>query len=378
MFFSFPALFILAGIGLVAAGAAIVQRRWRTVKLQALIGILWLAGFGGLVAVSLGDVDRLQQSFVPVTETSAGPATASAPSPFYMPRPPTSETGVRWLASAARSLVTDSASFPRWAMFAVAALMLVGAGWIWRRSQTSCLALLAPLVFALLASGLEKYPFGGRFTTFYVPFMLVLIGAGADAVVSLAQGLGRAPSTRRRLALGAGFVVIGFVLYAPLQSAVNRLRVPGREEIVPALGRLQSLWRRGDSLYVMQWSQYPLRYYFECGDCGVVRRGGVAESLWDRIRLARPGPDDSDPALRSDPPTIVIARPVEPDVPSTYEPELDELEGRQRVWLLMTHFDYDVGHKQYDAVVSRADQLGRRLESYSAPGARLLLYDFRR
>ena len=49
------------------------------------------------------------------------------------------------------------------------------------RLREGCL-LIAPLVFTLAGSALEKYPFGLRFTLFYGPYVLLLVAAGAAAI----------------------------------------------------------------------------------------------------------------------------------------------------------------------------------------------------
>jgi hypothetical protein len=62
-------------------------------------------------------------------------------------------------------------------------LAVVGAGSLWRRSPSLCVAVVGPVPLALVASALRVYPLGGRLLFFLVPCVWLLAARGIAAVV---------------------------------------------------------------------------------------------------------------------------------------------------------------------------------------------------
>lgn len=369
---SYPAVFVLAGFGAALLGEAIWRRdRHRIVGLGAVCGA-WLASWLLLYSTLLRSTRNLESSF----RAGAGGG-GSRRSEFFLPFPPRSTADLGWFPSAARSFVTASMGFPRWQTIGVALLALLGAAVLLRsRPREGCL-LMAPLVFTLAGSALEKYPFGLRFTLFYAPYVLLLVAAGVAAIVGAPTRLGQGP-TRLYASAAVGLALVAF-LAVSLQSTYKRaVHHRGREEIKAVLDALQSRWRSGDSLYIYYASQYALRYYDECSACDVVDRNGPAASLWKRVRFAHPTASDFAPALVSAPPRVQVGLDVGDAPPQAVRAQIDRLGGRARVWALFTHIYDPQGASQFRMVRAYFDKRGRRVLEFRPAGAALYLYDLRR
>jgi dolichyl-phosphate-mannose-protein mannosyltransferase len=378
---SYPAVFLLAGFGTVLLGEGLWRRdRRRIIEVGAVCGA-WLASWAVLYSTLLHSTEHLESSFrADIGGTGGVGATGgggSGRSEFFLPFPPKSTGDLGWFPSAARSFVTASMGFPRWQTIGIALLALLGLVVLLRsRPREGCL-LIAPLVFILAGSALEKYPFGLRFTLFYGPYVLLLIAAAVGWIAMRLAGDDPRP-VRTLAAAGAGLALLAF-LAVPLQSTYDRaVHHSGREEIKPALAVLQDRWRAGDTLYVFNPSQYALRYYDACTSCGAVDRDGPAHSLWRSLRLARPSADDFAPALSSNPPGFLVGLKVGRETDAQVRAQLDRMTGRPRVWALFTHIVDPNGSADFRAVVDRLDELGRRRLDIRPPGAALLLYDLRR
>ncbi len=104
--------------------------------------------------------------------------------------------------------------------------------------------LVAPIFLVLLASGLCKYPFGGRLILFLALCLLLLIGEGVWRIIEKS----RDTSHIFEIALAV------FLLIFPIYDAMARLaRFKIGKEIRPLLVNLRIRWEQGDVLYVYLW-----------------------------------------------------------------------------------------------------------------------------
>src|SRR5439155_10942367 len=117
-----------------------------------------------------------------------------------------------------------------------AVLFLVGLHGFWKERWPVAVALVLPAVFALLASGLHKYPFSGRLLLFLVPLMLLGVARGAWTV-------GSALWSSQPVAAA---VLLGVLTVAPAVETWQEFRRPMRhEQIVPVLAQVRERWQPG-------------------------------------------------------------------------------------------------------------------------------------
>jgi hypothetical protein len=227
----------------------------------------------------------------------------------------------------------------------------------WRRERVVLLVL--PALLAILAGVIDKYPAGGRFWLFLVPFALILIGAAVQELF--------APSRR-----GALFgVPLVFVLIVPMvgQSVMHVAHPPRREDVRPLLQELVKKWQPGDRLYVYRNAQYAVRFYGECGACDV-------PSYPFPLKPAPRGANDgagNQAALVSTAPTVTIGTAHRSQADTLAA--LDSLSGR-RVWLLFSHVSGSVGgFDEEDVFLAYLGRRGRLLFARTEFEAALFLYD---
>jgi hypothetical protein len=168
---SYPALFVLAGIGSALFVSALLARDWRRASALALVGVLWLAGFVGLYRISM---------------TQLGHSTAmwSFWAAVFPPSPTEFVGTLVWALRRFLYLFVNPLNFanphdPRLGALPALVLFFLGSVTLARRDVRSFALIALPGAFALLASGLRMYPFHGRLSLFLVPYLLLPIAAGA-------------------------------------------------------------------------------------------------------------------------------------------------------------------------------------------------------
>jgi len=216
------------------------------------------------------------------------------------------------------------------------------------RGQERCprnvlVLLLAPIAFALAASAIGQFPFGGRVILFTMPLVILLIGAGTDVMLQTFQSGQRwIPATSILLLLAPTIGRAAFYLAIP----------PGREEIRPMLDFLAANNHDGDLLYCPRLTEIPLRYYLNQFDT-----------------------QSGNPRLTTMPRAVGL---VDYDSTPPLESDLIRLRGRAHVWILITHPDGMPNFNQDQATREILDHWGKCLTEAHARGASLYLYDLER
>ncbi len=169
--FSFPSVFVLGGVGLVAMVSALAAREFRRVLLLLLVGGVWVASFSGCRAVA-----RRQLVDAVSMDVFWGFA--------FWPWPPRSFADlVVWPVRRVLYLFLNPLEFPSpWGPYPVAVLALllfvVGCASMARRDVRALGMLLLPGLLALGATAGRLYPFHGRLILFLVPSLLLLVAEG--------------------------------------------------------------------------------------------------------------------------------------------------------------------------------------------------------
>ncbi len=210
----------------------------------------------------------------------------------FLPLPPRRLKDLATLVTLPLDFFTHPMGF-RFAGIAVV-LAAIGVASSWRRLPGAVM-LLAPLVVALAAVVLKKYPFpvhsqhtmagGGRLLLFAVPGLLLLIGAGADRLCDL---------TGRRGRLVVGGLVVMLAMH-PLLNAVQWIRSIERPDVRDALAHLAEHQRTGDVVHA-SWAAHQMaafyRHRFELGDTEqwiggkfvVVRDQALTPAAWVKLK----------------------------------------------------------------------------------------------
>jgi hypothetical protein len=348
--FSFPAVFVLGGIGLAFLIGAGQAGRTRT-----LVGLAVAAGFwalGLLATLSLsslpaGDTARLLQYF---TESLPG-------------FPPGGiVAGARWLAGRIPRLI----EFPGGLDHGLSVLCaLAGAAALARRERRLLTMWAGAVALALAAGCLHLYPFEGRLVLFLVPGVYLLVGEGIEQIRALLRFAPAGGSL-----VGAALLIL--VLMHPVAGSFDGLKRPRHfEQLVPVLRHVSEARRPGDAAFVYYAAQYGVRYYLETRRFTLVDLP-LSELLAPTAQAV--GSGWYPPALVSRPPVFFVGTESRENW-LDYLRQLRALIGLPRVWIIFSHVNVFLGIDEQRLILEQLDAAGTRLDAFEQPGASAYLYD---
>jgi hypothetical protein len=354
---SHPAAFVLTGICATLGLSALLRKDWTRVGRLAVACSIWVLSFGIVYFVSLR---ALSQNDVLLDFWDE----------HFMPFPPSCLSDFAWFIKAFLSFVKYVLGFalgdligipvfeegvflpglenlPRVHLAGVVFLVaiafisaliavssfLIGCVSMLARKREKAFLLLSPGFFALLASGLRKYPFGSRFLLFMLPAALIMIAAGTSFVREKTKG---------KPAIITGILIVLLFSYPSILAGYHLVRPRTVEEIRPVLSYLEKHWRKGDALYIYYGSLRAFSYYSERYGLDEIDHTAGTESR-----------DDLDGYLE----------------------ELDKLQGGSRTWILFSHVCTWSGVDEEEFFISHLDRMGTRMRFFGAPGASVYLYN---
>lgn len=204
--FSFTAVFVLAGVGLHLIVTEALRKDWRKAAMTTGICLAWLMSFARCFLLTRSIMSR--RDFLWVWWNFA-----------FLPLPPRSLADASLLAETIANVfinpgsILTPLSLPYTAGLA-SILALIGCLSLGRRWPGGLFLVIFPLFLAVAASGLHQYPFHGRLLLSLVPTFLLLLSEGVAAI-------GRRSSWLVTLAL-AGFLLYGEAAEVFWQKAIQR------------------------------------------------------------------------------------------------------------------------------------------------------------
>ena len=313
LWFSHPAVFVLAGIGLVLLWRATRRKAWDQPGALVVIGGLWAGSFGVEYLILLRYLSHDQAL---LQYWASG----------FMPLPP---LDVSWFIDAFVNLFQYSTGLMVAGIGIGALAFLDGVVTLWPERRAALALLLAPLGVTLLASAAHVYPFSERLLLFAAPCVLILVGAGIGHLWGL---LRPAPVAR--------FLLVGLLFLNPLyQTSYDLMHPRTKEEARPVLNYVRGHWQTGDVIFMPNASQFAYAYYAP------------------RLGL------DSQPALVG----------TDSNNWQTLLSEVDQQRGQARVWFVCLHIQKP--DQTVLVYLSYLDHIGVRLDAYHAPGSAVYLYD---
>jgi hypothetical protein len=320
IWFSHPAIFILAGVGVSLALFCLQRREWSRIGGLSVVFSLWLLSFAACYFVSLSNLTRNEVLLNLWRGT-------------FMPFPPMTLSDATWFVDTFLKIFRDPVGLSLPGVGAMAFLIGFISMLSERRKEFSLL--VSPILLTLLASGLHKYPFSGRLLLFLVPNLLLLMAEGVEQI-------------RDKTSLDSsiiGLTVIGLLFYHPLSSAIAHIIKPSTlEEIKPVIGYVREHHQEGDLLYLYYGSWPAFEYYSE--------KYGFKKS------------------------TYIIGVSSREDW-SNYAEDLNKLRGNKRVWVLFSHVCTWRGVDEEKLFLYHLDNIGTRLDSFKGAGAAVYLYDLK-
>lgn len=258
LWFSFPTIFILAGIGVSMGLTALLQKEWRRLYLLLIPASLWLLSFGVLYHFFVGkykDSGWLAyffkikyEGYLPLAQPVAAAKWLPAKAYAFLNHP------LGMLLEVDNSLNYFGLKHVLKLGWLYLPLIALGAYLLFRKSWQQMLILLLPVVLTLLASTLSQYPFYQRFTLFLAPLILLMLAYGA-------QQLGARYATNRWLA----YVLPALVLLPSLANSTRQVIRPdtfyNREYYREVVFFVNDHFQAGDAVYVYWNMRQAYDYY---------------------------------------------------------------------------------------------------------------------
>ena len=316
---SHAAMFASAGIGVVLFARALVTRSPSMLAKVAIPGLVWVASFVPLFALSLSHLlaNDLFRDF-----WASG----------YAPLMPTSPDDLLWYYNATFSVLTATVGLESSAIGLFGLLVGAWALASQRHGLWPSLLLVSPIVATWVVSGFGLYPIAGRMVLFMAPIILLVIATGLTALFEKSRIVGSSA------VLAISITPLGLALHGALDPR-------GREELRPVLEFVDERRVDDDQIFVYPDAQRALRYYSDFRDIGAFPAGAVT--------VGRSSRDDW----------------------NDYRGQLQALQGRGRTWIVFSHVHAGSGADEEKLFLFILDQIGNRLDAVNQVGASAYLYD---
>lgn len=314
--FSHPALFVLAGIGIALAIQFLQAREYQQFRTALVLGLFWL---GNLVLLYFINLRNLSQNEYLANYWAGG----------FLPLPPWSD--LNWL----NELIVyqfDIRFIP------LLVWVFIFAGWVvlFAGHRSLAVAFASAAFIACTASALHLYPVNGRLSLFLIP-LGILLSAQAVEYVRDRSGSNKLVGAVAITALG------GYLIINPLVTSVQNFFSPKYyEHIRPAMQVLSESFKDGDAIFVTAWAEPAFRYYAPF--YGLEGAEIITSEIADY--------------------------PNEEKLRSRIEP----LIGQKRVWVLFSHVYEQGGLNERDYLTAYLDQIGEKRREFLKPGTSVYLF----
>lgn len=314
LWFSHPSVFVAAAVGLTLFLHYWIDKDRTRLLWTALCGAVWGFSLGVLYFVNLR---HLAASELLLDYWQSG---------FL-------QLDSAWFAKIWESLLKDPLSLQANPLI-IFIIFVAGIVFLFRRDWRLGAVIVLPLLLSLVASGLHKYSLLGRMLLFAAPLFIVLLASGVNGLAKLVRN--------QYVAHGLRVLMAIYLLWGPLTVSWAEFVEPKtREHIKPTMEYLREFRKPGDTIYVYYNTGPAFRFY--------APKYGM--ELEDTIIGADHSAD-----------------------PEAYYAELDELDGRKRVWFIFSHvYELDEFNER-DFILAYVDQLGEKVREYRIPATTVYLY----
>ncbi len=322
IWFSHPSIFVLAGGALSLTYSGVGRREWGSFRRFCPAYLIWAISFMILYAFSL----RILINQEGLLGYWAG---------GFMPFPPVSKSDIKWYWDTFIHLFSEPVvmRFPGIAALA----FLVGCGSLFMKRRDKFYLFFSPIIAALLASSMHKYPFNGRLILFLVPSLFIF----------MAEGIAKIMVSTRTTSKMLGIALIALLFADPMMNAAGRIVKPyTREEIRAVLDYVARQQKQEDLFYLYHYSIHAFRYYSDrySFKSSHIRFGISSLRDWNQ-----------------------------------YVKDLNSLRGNKRVWILFSHVLpptwKGIGVDEEKFFIYHLDNIGKKLDSFKSEGAAAYLYD---
>jgi hypothetical protein len=320
VWFSFPSIFILVGIGCGLGIFFIRKSHGDKLFILCCIVIFWLLNLW------------IHFQFLESNVTNS--YLKAFWNDRFMPLPPFSLNDLEFFLGLA-----DVFHEPVWTAFPPLSVLMFGIGVVlmWRKNNMLFLWITIPIILNLIASALQKYPFGDRLLHYGVISLYLPIVTCMLWLWSLGQKY-------RWVKFLAGVLIVAN-LAEPSVNLIKHLVIPKKREQVRQVMEYIAKHPNADKpIFVHQWSMITFSYY------------------QNRLGLNKN--------------EVIISEVQGPQTLDQIESDLSKLENRQLVWMLFGHGSHRGRVNIADRFLDSAQAIGNLIEKYADVGAAAYLFDF--
>lgn len=258
LWFSFSAIFVLAGMGMALCLPALLRRDWKRLVSYLVPCGLWLLSFAAIYVLFVSKYTKSEwltyffkvrnNAYLPLTEPGGALRWLAVKSYAFLDHP----LGLLLDVNVSYSPFTQVFFKLGWV-----AIPLLGLGTysLARQHGQWFLIFCLPLVLTLAASAARQYPFHERLTLFLLPLAILVLAYGT-------QQLGRFSLFGLRLLPAALFLLLAIPLANVSRQAVQARRFYNQSYYREILLYVNDHVRPGDGVYVY-WNMRPAYDYYK-------------------------------------------------------------------------------------------------------------------
>ncbi|MCC3156959.1 glycosyltransferase family 39 protein [Hymenobacter sp. 15J16-1T3B] len=259
LWFAFPLIFVLAGLGTVLGVAALLRRDWAQVRAYVLPFSCWLLSFGLQYALYISKFpqsawlmdffDQQYDAFMPWAPKALLPWLAHKT--YMLTQHP---LGLMPHNENSEFLLTSPWRYVVKLGWLHLGFLLAGAALLLRAKPVKFALLTAPIVLMLVVSGLGVYPVFERFTQFIAPLLMLLAAYGLERFLY-------AFTPRYRAAPLVLLLFLAPPIYNTTAQALNPDRFKNREFNREVIMYVNEHYRPGDAVYLFWNMRHVYEYY---------------------------------------------------------------------------------------------------------------------
>ena len=317
LWFSHPAVFVLAGIGVSKILFNLIKKDWVKIGQLSIICSFWALSFITFYLVSLNDLNRNQYLLDFWSDS-------------FLPFPPGSLSDIKWYLNTLLIIFEQPIGLGSSGIAIFA--FLVGSIIIFSQKKIIFFILILPILFTLLTSGLKLYPFRGRLLLFITPILLIFIAEGAEEI--------RVKTRATSATTGIAFLCLMFSL-SLINTTNSLIRPQSTEEIKPVINYIKKHEQSGDVLYLYYGSIHQYKYY--------AKKFNLSNSYIEGVRSRQNW--------------------------TNYVSDINKLRGNKRVWILFSHVYTLEGIDEEKFFLYNLNNIGTELENFKSTGASVYLYN---
>lgn len=301
---------ILVAASQVGALLWLRHRRSQTQAQATPILLAWIASAAAAAVVSALSVNAEMQPYLEQYWAAGFP-----PTPFSC------IATLQWIGDRIASPLRDGNAAGLALPLSGVAVVLVMFGFValWRRKRSLSICLLAPVVVALSAAAIHRYPFADRLVLFLLPIVCIALAVGIDVLRELIFHYSKTAALFVYLLFAGAFLSTLFSARPPYHV----------EDMKPVLEYLEARRQPADRIYAYYAAAPALLWYGN--------RYGLEENAYAVGGCHR-------------------------GYPQAYLRELNQYRGNPRVWVLIAHARTDLAEREY--LLAYLDSIGVRREQF--------------